>query len=212
MKPTLHVLPGSPNSRKVLAIVRHLDLEPELNLIDPKTGAHKQPDFLAKNPNGLLPVLEAGDFIVWESNAILQYIDDLHGNRLGSADTQERADIVRWMFWETAHWGPQTGILTWENYLKQLFGQGPADPARVEEGLTAYHKIAKILETHLKNRDFVACDRLTIADFSVAAPLTYAREAQHPLDDYKNIVAWMERMDEIPAWSESAPQKMFATT
>ncbi len=211
MKPKLHALPGSPNSRKVLALVRYLDLEPELNLIDPSTGIHKQPDFLAKNPNGLLPLLEVGDFCLWESNAILQYIDDTHGNRLGSTDARERAEISRWQFWETAHWGPQTGILTWEKHLKQLFTGAPADPARVEEGIEAYHKIAKVLESHLKNRDYVACDRLTIADFSVAAPLTYAKESEHPLDEYKNIAAWLERVNTVPAWSETAPQKMFAT-
>ncbi len=67
-------------------------------------GEGRAPEFLAKNPWGKVPTLVDGDFVLWESNAILLYASEAHGeDRLWSREPRERADISRWVFWESAH-------------------------------------------------------------------------------------------------------------
>ncbi|HXX47959.1 MAG TPA: glutathione S-transferase N-terminal domain-containing protein, partial [Myxococcota bacterium] len=70
----LHVFPPSPRALKVRALVRHLDLEVEEVVVDLFKGEQRAPAFAALNANMRMPVLEDGDFVLWESNAILQYL------------------------------------------------------------------------------------------------------------------------------------------
>lgn len=75
----LCVVPGSPNCRKVQAVVNGLSAPVEIVLVDFASGAHKRPDYLVVSPNGLVPSLVDGDLRLWESTAIMQYLADLHG-------------------------------------------------------------------------------------------------------------------------------------
>ena len=70
----LYDFPFSPNSRKVRAVAYELGIALETQRIDLLTGGQRSPEFLAKNPNGRVPVLEDGDLILWESAAIIRYL------------------------------------------------------------------------------------------------------------------------------------------
>ena len=72
----LHAFPHSPRGFKVLAAANHLGLDYEFHLVDLGKGDQRRPEFLALNPNGRMPVLEDDGFVLWESNAILQYLAD----------------------------------------------------------------------------------------------------------------------------------------
>jgi glutathione S-transferase len=67
------------------------------------------------------------------------------------------------------------------------------------------HRFAAVLDGHLADRNFVACGRLTIADFQAASMATYWRESEMPLDAYPNIVRWMDGLLRIPAWAQPWP-------
>lgn len=203
----LHHFPASPNCRKVLAAVAYLKRSDiELSFVSLPEGANKAATFLAIHPGGLVPALEDGDFRLWESNAILQYLAESSDNQLWSDQPKERADIARWMSWQLAHWGPGVNILTYENFAKQLFGHGPADTEEVERGYVEFHRVAPILEAHLSAKKFLVGERFTLADIAVGSMLTYTGPAQHPLEEYPNIRAWNARLDEIEAWRKTAPQ------
>jgi glutathione S-transferase len=80
----LYVFPPSPRAMKVIALAEHLQLEHEVRLVDLTKGDQMKPEFTALNPNQRMPVLEDDGFVLWESNAILQYLAVLGGLALGS--------------------------------------------------------------------------------------------------------------------------------
>ena len=70
----LYVFPPSPRAFKVMAIARHLDIEHTLKVVDLRKGEQKSPEYAALNPNMRMPTLKDGDYVLWESNAIAQYL------------------------------------------------------------------------------------------------------------------------------------------
>src|SRR5262249_16869028 len=103
----LYTTPLSANGRKVLAVSHHLGLDPEVTLVNVYKGEGRAANYLAINPWGKVPTLVAGELTLWESNAILQSLSDAGGDfKLWSCDPKGRADISRWLFWESSHWQP----------------------------------------------------------------------------------------------------------
>lgn len=196
----LHAFPISPRGFKVLAVAEHLGIPYEFVLCDMPKGAHKTEAYTLVNPNQKMPALEDGDFKLWESNAIIQYLASKKPGSLLPTDEQARADVARWMFWESTTWDPAAAILAFENFVKGFFGMGGPDPARVAEGEQKFHFGARILDAHLKGRDFVSGDKLSIADFSLAAALTMAEAGKFPLAPYAEIQRWGAAMAALPAW------------
>src|SRR5258708_4024588 len=126
----LYVFPPSPRAMKVIALAEHLQIEHETQLVDLTKGDQMKPEFTALNPNQRMPVLEDDGFVLWESNAILQYLTlkKPAGASLWPSDPRRQADVGRWMFWEACHWAPACGTLAFERGVKKLLGQGDADP------------------------------------------------------------------------------------
>ena len=93
----LHVFPLSPRAFKVLAVAEYLGLDYESVFVDLGKGAHRTPEFAALNPNMRMPVMEDGDFVLWESGAIMQYLA-LKNPEAGLLPTEPRrlADVTRW--------------------------------------------------------------------------------------------------------------------
>lgn len=202
----LYYFPPSANTRKAHAVAIHLELPLELQLIDLQKGEQHTPEFLKLNPTGRTPVLQDGDFILWESTAIIQYLASQVSNTLWPEDMKSRADIVRWQSWELAHWIQGCQPLQYENFLKQLLQLGDPDPQAVQRATEIFHKEATVLNTHLADRKFLVKDTLTLADFSVASSLTYAVPGRFPLEDYPHIRSWYARIEELPAWQKTAPR------
>src|SRR5258705_5626104 len=172
---TLHVFPSSPRAAKVIALVDHLKLEVEYRTVDPFKGEQRQPEYTALNPNQRMPVLEEDDFVLWESNAILQYLTSKRPELgLWPADARGQADVSGWCSWEAAHWTPACAILAFERVVKKLSGQGEPNPAEVARGEGMIRQFAGVLDGHLRGRKWLLGDALTIADFTVGAPLMMA--------------------------------------
>lgn len=205
----LYYHPNSPNCVDVLATANHLGIQLDLQLVDLLKGAQKDPTFLSLNPNGRVPTLVDGDFVLWESNAIMQYmVGKKPNNALWPADERVRADISRWQFWQASQWGKATGTLVWENMIKKLLGAGGPDPVKIKEGEELFHSAAAVLDGHLKDRDYLVGSGPTLADFSVAAYLVYAHPARFPLDKYNLIRAWYGRIEKLDSWKKSLPPRM----
>ncbi|MBW8904093.1 MAG: glutathione S-transferase family protein [Betaproteobacteria bacterium] len=200
----LHVFPPSPRAFKVLVVAHHLGIDYEFVLCDLTKGDQKSAAYAALNPNQRMPSLEDGDFRLWESNAIIQYLaaKKPEGGLL-PADERARADVARWQFWESTTWDPACAILVFERAVKRFFGGGAPDPVEVEKGLQRFHRAAKVLDAHLRGRAYVCGDRLTLADFALAADLTMAEPAQLPLEGYGEIRRWAGRLADLPAWQRT---------
>lgn len=202
----LYYFPPSPNTRKVHAVAIHLQLPIDLRLVDLQKGEQHHPEFVQLNPTGRVPVLQDGDFILWESTAIMQYLASQVPNSLWSEDPKIRADIMRWQSWQLAHWYSVCQPLQFENFVKSLLQLGEPDPQVVQQASDRFHKEASILNTHLANREYLVNNTLTLADFSVASDLTYAIPARFPLENYHHIQAWYARIEQLPAWQQTAPR------
>jgi glutathione S-transferase len=121
-------------------------------------------------------------------------------------DRDTRYDIARWMNWELAHWGRWISSYGFETLLKGMFGMGEPDEKAMEEAAGFIAKFGGVLDEHLEKNNYLVGDKPTIADFAVASHLTYRVPAKLPLNGFKNILAWEARLNEIPAWRDSAPK------
>lgn len=200
-----HHFAYSSNSRKVAMTIAHLNIPVETVVVDLSKGEQRKPAYLALNPNGKVPTLEDGDFVLWESQAIMIYLaEKTEGQTLYPKGLRERADVNRWLFWSANHWGPSIAILNFENVVKKMVGGGDPDPGQVQRGEAFVKDNAKVLDAHLANRTWVSGDGLTLADFAIAAPLMYARIAKLPVADYANLQRWLGRVQELDAWKKTA--------
>ena len=98
----LYGFPPSPNTWKVRAVAAQLGLPLDLEFVDLTKGQSHTPDYLALNPTGRTPALVDGDFKLWESTAIMQYLASQTPNPLWPNDARIRADIMRWQSWQLA--------------------------------------------------------------------------------------------------------------
>lgn len=202
----LYVNPMSPPCRRVMATMYHLNSPIELQNVDFQSKQLEAPEFRKMNPNGAIPLLSDGDFHLWESCAIMQYLCEQKGNtELWPADAQARADVNRWSYWTAYHLGPAAGTLVWENLVKKMMNMGAPDAAAVKEATEDFHKYAKVLDGQLAGKQWVTGKTMTLADFTVASAMMYADAAHLPWENYANIRAWYKRMEGTDAWKKSTP-------
>ena len=195
----------SPNVRRVrlTAAVLGLQLE-EISLDFPK-GEHKTPDFLALNPNGAVPTLVDGAFVLTESRAIMQYLAmKKPESGLLPRDEQARADVTRWQFWDATHFSAHLGTFTFQRVLKPMFGMGDPDEGKLSEALTQFRRFGAVLDGHLAGKSYVVGDNLTLADLTLSSSLMYAAHAEVPVAEFPNVQAWFDRMCALDAWTQTA--------
>lgn len=203
----LYTFPASPNSIKVMAVANHVGVQLDVELVDLTAGASKTPEFMKMNPNGKIPVLVDGDFILWESAAIMQYVASKGADKtLWPSDPQSQADVSRWMFWSVGHWGPACGTLLFERMVKGMLQMGAPDPKEEERGTMLFQQFGKVLDDHLAGRTWLVGDKPTLADFSVASLLFYAPAARLPWENFKHIQAYWQRFSELGSVQKALPQ------
>jgi len=203
----LYGFPPSPRTWAARAVAAQLGIPVELEFIDLTKGVQHGPEYRAINPTGRAPTLVDGDFKLWETTAIMQYLGGQKPNTLWPDDVRTRADIMRWQSWTLSHWEKDScAPLLFERIVKQIVGAGPPDEAVVAKALENFARDAKVLEAHLSRQSYLVGNALTLADFSVAGPLFYAERAGIPLPDYPKVAAWFGRIAALPCWKETAPQ------
>jgi glutathione S-transferase len=204
----LYVFPPSPRAFKVLAVANHLGLDYEIRFIDLPKGAQKNPQYAALNPNMRMPTLKDGDYVVWESNAIGQYLAGKKPDAgLLPRDERARLDVTRWQFWDLAHWDPACAVFAFEYVAKSLFrGIKEPDMAAIEKGTEMFHRAAAVLNSQLKGKRFVTGDALTLADFSLGPPMNFAEMAHYPIEPYGEIKRWYATLRALPAWQKTLAQ------
>ena len=201
----LYGFPPSPNTWKVRAVAAQLGVKLELQVVDLSKGEQHTPAYLALNPTGRTPTLVDGDFKLWESTAIMQYLASRSTNSVWPDDARVRADIVRWQSWGLQHFGPDAcQPLIFQHLVKKILSLGPPDPTIVEKAMEAFRRDASLLNTHLTKQRYLA-GQLTLADFSVAAVLVYTKETEMPLAQYPRVQEWSDRIFALQAWRETAP-------
>jgi glutathione S-transferase len=186
----------------VSAVIEMLGVDAKYEFIDLPKGKQAQLTFLAVNPNGMVPALVDGATTVLESNCIIIYLAEKTGSDLWSET--DRLEILQWMFWEQSHFMFATGMVFFQKLLKPLLGQEP-DEARVTEATAKFRRHAQALDDHLKDREWLVGEAMTLADLAVAAQLTYAKATDLPMDEFPNVQRWYSAIEELPAWTATHP-------
>jgi glutathione S-transferase len=184
---------NSGNCYKIYLALTQLELPFEWIGVNNAKGETRTPEFLAKNPNGKIPLLEAGPgTYLAESNAILHYVAT--GSTLRAADPWREAQILQWLFWEQYSHEP---YIATSRYVMHLLGnpsERQADMARWRgPGLAALD----VLEKHLAHNDFLV-ECYSIADISLYAYTHVAHEGGFDLSQYGAIKAWLQRVAARP--------------
>ena len=189
----LHHHPLSGHSHRARLFISLLGIPHELVEVDLKAGVHKQPDFLALNPFGQVPVLEDEDVVVSDSNAILVYLAKKHG----------RTD------WLPEEAGAAAAIQRWLSVAANEIANGPAAARLVtvfgskhnpEEVIAKAHALLQKLETRLANRDWLVGDTPTIADVAMYSYVARAPEGNVDLSGYPAVKAHLARIEALPGF------------
>lgn len=204
----LHYGTLSSSSRRVLITAKRLGIELELNALDLR-NAHDRQALAKLNPNNKVPVFIDGDFVLWESIAIMQYLcDRTAGQTLYPSERRARAEINRWLSWAQAHWAPAIGAISWENVWKRLaLGAGP-DPDQLKRQESFFTQFAAVLDGQLAGRTWLAGEALSLADIAVGTPLMMTALARLPLQPYANIRSWFARVQALPEWQATEPAQL----
>lgn len=185
--------PLSGHSHRVELMLSLLGLVSERIDVDLMQGAHKRPEFLARNPFGQVPVIEDDGFVLADSNAILVYLARQYGAEhwLPNEPTAAAA-VQRWLSVAAGPLasGPATARLI------TVFGAS-YDPEPV---IARAHALLRILETELARSAYLVGDEITIADVALYTYVAHAPEGNVSLETYPRIRAWLERIEKQPGF------------
>jgi len=194
--------PFSSASKRVTVTAAELGITLDLINVGNILAPDNRQVLLEKNPNGRIPVLEDGDFVLWESCAIMQYLADITSNQtLYPREARERADINRWLFWASQHWTPAIGAIAWERVGKKVFGKGEPDMREIIRGETELQKLLPILDAKLSGGPWLHGAQLTLADIAISGTLIVAEQALLPLATFSNIRRWFAAIQDRPSWN-----------
>jgi glutathione S-transferase len=192
--------------RRVLALVKHLGLKAEFVEVDLMAGGLKVPEYVALNPNKKAPTLVDGDLLLWEASAIMAHLCIKQGSDMWPASNPaEQVEVLRWLSWNDCHWSPAVAPFYFEHIVKTTFGMGKPNSEQLNLKVPDLVRFARVLDGHLVGRRYVACGRLTIADFQLASMATYWRQSEMPMEAFPNIVRWIDELERIPAWANPWP-------
>jgi glutathione S-transferase len=189
------------NVQKVLWLVDELGLAHEHVPLGGTHGGLDAPGFLAMNPNGRVPVIEEDGAVVWESHAILRYLAARHGGEaFWPADPAARALADRWTDWALASLQPAFMDLFASFYRTP---EERRDPARVADALARCAALYGILDRQLHGRDYLAGDRLTLADIPAGTSLYRYFTLAIERPSLPNVEALYRRLAARPAYAKN---------
>jgi glutathione S-transferase len=195
----LHGFPMSPNTRRALVALEECGAPYELAAVDLLSGQQKSDAYKELNPTSRVPTLVEGDFVLWESNAILVYLGERFPGRLYRGNTaEERGDVARWMFMNAAHLSPAVARI-FAHTIR--LPEDQRNPKLVEEARAELDRCVGPLDAHLAGREYIAA-AYGIADLSIAPSLAFAPMLGISLDRWPNVGAWLQRVSSRPAWKK----------
>lgn len=188
----IHHFAKSGHAHRALVFAKLAGIPHEAVPVDLAAGEHKSPDFLAMNPNGQVPVLEDGEVVVSDSNAILVYLARTYAPDWMPSDAVGEANVQRWLTLaagEIAFGACAARLIT-------VFG-APLDP---DFAAATAAKAMQKLEHRLARHDWLVGDRPTIADVASYSYTAHAPEGNVSLEPYPHVRAWLARFEALPGF------------
>ena len=184
----------SGNCYKIKLMLHLLDQPYEWIAINILRGETRSEEFLKKNPNGKIPVLELEDgSCLWESNAILNYLAE--GSEFLPTDPRLRTQVLQWQFFEQYSHEPYVAVA---RFIQLYQGLPEARRAEYENCHKGGHKAFKVMEQQLERTPYLVGEQYTIADIALYAYTHVAHEGGFDLSRYPAINAWLDRVASHP--------------
>jgi GST-like protein len=185
----------TPNGYKVSIMLEETGLDYTVHAIDLARGEQKTPEFLAMNPNGRIPVIvdhDNGEFVVFESGAILIYLAEKSG-RLLPEDDKARSRVLQWLMFQMGGIGPMMGQA---NVFYRYFPE--QIPAAIHRYQHEGRRLLAVLDGQLAGREYIC------GDYSIADIATWPWAVTHEwsgidVDGLDHLQAWLQRMAARPA-------------
>lgn len=195
--------PGSTCTRKVLFTLGEKGAEFEYQIVDLGKGEQKSPEHLARQPFGVVPVFEDDGFQMYESRAIIRYLDaKLPGTSLTPADPKARARMDQWMSVEQSYFTPPAMKAIMNIYYAMMKGGAP-DATVVAEGKAGAAKALDVVERALAGQEYLA-GTFSLAEVCFAPYLQYLDQMGQGdiIHERANVAAWWDRIRNRPTWQK----------
>ncbi len=173
-------------------LMLEMGLEFETVDVDLRKGEQFNPAYLDLNPNGKIPCIVDGDFVLWESMAINNYLAEKYGSELAGSTPEEKALIDQWSYWS---------LLEMQNHLytiafnRVFLPEDERDELVIEKAMEELAKPFAILEAHLDGKEYMLGGKFTLADINVGSVVLIADMARHDYSPYKNVTGWIEKLN-----------------
>ncbi|MBI1993630.1 MAG: glutathione S-transferase [Deltaproteobacteria bacterium] len=182
----------SSNVQKVLWCCGELGIAFDRIDIGGKFGGNKEKPYLDRNPNGLVPTIEDGSFVLWESNSIMRYLVDKYGpGKLLPSTPEGRADANRWMDWQLSTFNPAIVPLFW-GLIR--YPEEKRDKAAIEASLQKTIKAWEIVDDQLAEASYLAGNEFSIGDIPLGVWVYRWYNLPISRPDFKNLKGWYERL------------------
>ena len=202
----LYCHPASTTSRIVMLFCAEEVPDVQFQVVDLFTGEHLKPEYIKINPNGLVPVLEDGDFRLTESSAILKYLADKTGSPSYPKDLRERARVNEMMDWFNSNFYKDIGygLVYPQTFPTHKRRSDEAQASTLAWGKEKAQAWLKTLNESLigPKKAFLCGDRITIADYFGAEMLGCGELIRCDLAAYPSVSRWMNKMKALKSWPQ----------
>lgn len=190
----------SSNVQKVMWAIGELGVAHERIDVGGSFGRTKDPDYLAMNPNSLVPTLQEDDFVLWESNSIVRYLAGKHGiGKLQPADPRLAARANQWMDWQLSVVAPAIRDAFWGLIRTP---EAERDPAAIAKSQAATTEAMKILDGALARTAFVAGDAFSMGDIPVGVMAYRFRKLVPQRPALDNLERWFAAIEKRKAFAD----------
>jgi glutathione S-transferase len=207
----VHGIPGSPFLRSVEIALKEKGVDYQLHALAP--GEHKQLDHLARHPFGRVPAFEHDGFAIYETQAIMRYLDEVFPNPpLTPGNPQQRTrmnqviGIIEWYFFPKA-----AAPIAFNRIIAPRLLGLPGDENAVVEAMPMAETCFAVLDDILGDKPYLSGDSVTIADIMLAAQLDLfgeCPEGRGLIDGTVNLKSWLERMKARPSFLSTQPPEV----
>jgi glutathione S-transferase len=193
-------------AQRCLWTLEEIGVEYEHVKTDQGAGESRTPEFLKLNPNGHVPTMQDGDFILWESMAICQYLAKKYDDgNLWPSDPEQQGLTMQWPLW--AAWEIEPFVV---NYLRHamVYPEDKRRPELVEEALAVIPNALKVLDGALAGKEYLVGNKFSVTDINISTVLLLVDiYKQLGVEEYGNIMAWLDRVSARPAWQKLPSMK-----
>jgi glutathione S-transferase len=195
---------GSPVStctRKVLMTLHETNTPHEFIVVDFAKGEHKQQPHLGRQPFGQVPAMEDGDLSLYESRAMIRYINEKYAGKLVPNDAAGRAVMEQWVSVETSNFTPHVMKFIYEYVFKR-----PQEPAVLEAAGKGLETALTVMDARLAKSPFLAGDHLTLADICFMPYVEYAMgtPVKETIAKFPHVSSWWNKVSERATWQKAA--------